>query len=168
MQALPPAARVDGDDPAGDGGLAALDLLSTANLINYFGRAENFEKISLSPVLITKGSTKLALYGLGHVRDERLARCFDRKEVRVARPVEGRDEWFSILALHQNRMPRGAGINVKGYIKEEMLPGCMDLVIWGHEKECTVGAGMDGIPETKDVQFSVLQPGAAVSEGQLP
>ena len=27
------------DDPAGDGGLAALDLLSTANLINYFGRA---------------------------------------------------------------------------------------------------------------------------------
>ena len=26
------------DDPAGDGGLAALDILSTANLINYFGR----------------------------------------------------------------------------------------------------------------------------------
>ena len=26
------------DDPAGDGGLAALDLLSTANLVNYFGR----------------------------------------------------------------------------------------------------------------------------------
>ena len=37
------------DDPAGDGGLAALDLLSTANLINYFGRAENFERIALSP-----------------------------------------------------------------------------------------------------------------------
>jgi DNA repair exonuclease SbcCD nuclease subunit len=68
------------DDPAGDGGLAALDLLSTANLINYFGRADNFEKITLSPVLIQKGKTKLALYGLGHVRDERLNRCFERKE----------------------------------------------------------------------------------------
>ena len=49
------------DDPAGDGGLAALDLLSTANLLNYFGRCDNFERISLSPVLITKGQTKLAL-----------------------------------------------------------------------------------------------------------
>jgi DNA repair exonuclease SbcCD nuclease subunit len=49
------------DDPAGDGGLAALDLLSTANLINYFGRCDNFERISLQPVLITKGATKLAL-----------------------------------------------------------------------------------------------------------
>ena len=120
------------DDPAGDGGLAALDLLATANLINYFGRCDNFEKISLSPVLITKGATKLALYGLGHVRDERLGRCFERKDVRVARPVEDRDEWFSILALHQNRLPRGAGLNAKGYIRDSQLPACIDLVVWGH------------------------------------
>ena len=73
------------DDPAGDGGLAALDLLSTANLVNYFGRASNVDKIALAPILIKKGSTKLALYGLGHVRDERLARSFDRKEVTVRR-----------------------------------------------------------------------------------
>ena len=73
------------DDPAGDGGLAALDLLSTANLVNYFGRASNVDKIALAPILIKKGSTKLALYGLGHVRDERLARSFDRKEVTVCR-----------------------------------------------------------------------------------
>ena len=66
------------------------------------------------------------------MRDERLARCFERKEVKVARPVEARDEWFSILALHQNRLPRGAGLNAKGYIREEALPSCMDLVIWGH------------------------------------
>ena len=120
------------DDPAGDGGLAALDLMATANLINYFGRVDNFEKISLSPVLIAKGSTKLALYGLGHVRDERLGRCFERKDVRVARPVEDRDEWFSILALHQNRLPRGAGLNAKGYIRDSQLPSCIDLVVWGH------------------------------------
>ncbi len=71
------------DDPAGDGGLAALDLLSTANLVNYFGRASNVEKIELTPILIQKGSTKVAMYGLGHVRDERLARSFDAKKVTV-------------------------------------------------------------------------------------
>ena len=50
------------DDPAGDGGLAALDLLSTANLVNYFGRASNVEKIELTPILIQKGSTKVAKF----------------------------------------------------------------------------------------------------------
>ena len=151
------------DDPAGDGGLAALDLLSTANLINYFGRVENFERISLSPVLITKGQTKLALYGLGHVRDERLARCFERKEVRVARPVQERDNWFSILALHQNRMPRGAGAIAKGFIKDQQLPGCIDLVIWGHEHECLIGGGMSALSESAGNDFVVLQPGSSVA-----
>ena len=31
----------------------------------------------------------------------------NRQQVQVARPVEDRDGWFSILALHQNRLPRG-------------------------------------------------------------
>ena len=76
------------DDPTGDGGLAALDLLSVANFVNYFGKADNFDQIELSPVLIQKGATKLALYGLGHVRDERLSRCFERKSVTVCRPAD--------------------------------------------------------------------------------
>lgn len=33
-------------------------------------------KIQLSPVLLTKGDTHVALYGLGNLRDERLARMF--------------------------------------------------------------------------------------------
>lgn len=33
-------------------------------------------RITLKPVLLQKGDTKLALYGLGNVRDERLARLF--------------------------------------------------------------------------------------------
>ena len=151
------------DDPAGDGGLAALDILSTANLINYFGRAGNFEKIALAPVLIRKGATKLALYGIGHVRDERLARCFERKDVKVARPVEQRDEWFSILALHQNRLPRGAGVNAKGYIREAQLPSCIDLVVWGHEHECCIGGGMGALPSSVEHEFVVLQPGSTTA-----
>ena len=150
------------DDPAGDGGLAALDLLSTANLVNYFGRCSNFEKIELSPILIRKGATGLALYGLGHVRDERLARCFEHKQLTVARPTNHED-WFNILALHQNRHPRGAGVQMKGYIKESELPSCIDLVIWGHEHECCIGAGMAALPESAANQFTVVQPGSTVA-----
>ena len=128
------------DDPAGDGGLAALDVLSTANLVNYFGRATDVEKIGLTPVLIRKGATKLALYGLGHVRDERLTRSFEHKEVTVARPKQHAEEWFSVMAVHQNRHPRGVGTVMKGYIKDGMLPSCMDIVVWGHEHECQVAA----------------------------
>ena len=151
------------DDPAGDGGLAALDLLATANLVNYFGRVDNFEKICLKPLLITKGDSRLALYGLGHVRDERLARCFEHREVSVARPVHHTDQWFSILALHQNRLPRGATMGTKGYIKEQSLPSCFDLVVWGHEHECMIGGGMDALPDSVENEFVVVQPGSTVA-----
>lgn len=33
-------------------------------------------KLEIVPVLLQKGSTKIALYGLGNIRDERLARAF--------------------------------------------------------------------------------------------
>jgi hypothetical protein len=33
-------------------------------------------KVEIVPVLLQKGSTKVALYGLGNIRDERLARAF--------------------------------------------------------------------------------------------
>ena len=33
-------------------------------------------KVRISPILLAKGDTKLALYGLGNLRDERLARLF--------------------------------------------------------------------------------------------
>ena len=33
-------------------------------------------KVRIVPVLLQKGYTRLALYGLGNIRDERLARMF--------------------------------------------------------------------------------------------
>eukprot|EP00967_Tisochrysis_lutea_P075304 scaffold101451_cov24-Tisochrysis_lutea.AAC.2 len=149
------------DDPAGDGGLAALDVVSTANLVNYFGRAHDVSAVTLHPILIEKGQTKLALYGLGHIRDERLHRMFERKEVRVARPSVDADKWFNLLAIHQNRIERGAGVDKKGYVKESQLPSCMDIVIWGHEHKCEIGSGAGN--EAADNQFVVLQPGSTVA-----
>ncbi|KAF0298649.1 Double-strand break repair protein mus-23 [Amphibalanus amphitrite] len=64
------------DDISGLGDTAALELLSVAGLINYFGRCTDLREVQLSPVLLQKGRTRLALYGLGNIRDERLHRIF--------------------------------------------------------------------------------------------
>ena len=56
------------------------------------------------------------------------------------------------MAIHQNRLPRGAGVTMKGYIKEALLPSCMDLVVWGHEHECTIEGGMHGVVESAEVR----------------
>jgi double-strand break repair protein MRE11 len=66
------------DDPTGDGRYSAVDLLAVAGFVNYYGKVGNVDDITLSPILLKKGDTKLALYGLGNVRDERLNRTFRR------------------------------------------------------------------------------------------
>ncbi|KAH0625189.1 hypothetical protein JD844_033410 [Phrynosoma platyrhinos] len=55
------------DDPTGADALCALDILSCAGLVNHFGRSPSVEKIDISPVLLQKGSSKIALYGLGRL-----------------------------------------------------------------------------------------------------
>ena len=51
------------------GHLAALDLLQMSGLVNYYGRTPESDNILVKPVLLQKGGTKLALYGLSNVRD---------------------------------------------------------------------------------------------------
>lgn len=63
------------------GFLCALEMLSSAGLVNYFGRVTDLSEIKISPVLLEKGNTKLALYGLSSVRDERLHRLFMENKV---------------------------------------------------------------------------------------
>lgn len=77
------------DDPCRDGGtemLAALDLLSASNLVNYFGSVDEVNNINVSPILINKGTTNVALYGLGNLRDERLNRSWQSKKVKFLKP----------------------------------------------------------------------------------
>ena len=83
-------------------------------------------------MLLCKGQTRLALYGLSSVKDERLYRLFRENKVQMMRPEEETDEWFNLLTLHQNRAKHGSS----NYIPEHYLDGFMDLVIWGHEHEC--------------------------------
>lgn len=141
------------DDPVG--GTSSLDLLATNGYLNYFGHVASLEEIVVEPVLLRKGHTFIALYGLGNVRDERLHRCFRLKKVQFIypKPVPGR-KWFNILLVHQNRGVRGAA--GKNGIFESMLAGFgMDLVIWGNEHEQRM------VPQPSD-GFDVVQPGSTV------
>uniref|UniRef100_H2YQ23 Calcineurin-like phosphoesterase domain-containing protein n=1 Tax=Ciona savignyi TaxID=51511 RepID=H2YQ23_CIOSA len=76
------------DDPTGVGELSAIDLLSVTGLLNHFGKQTTLDEIKLSPVLLQKGTTKVALYGLGSMRDERLHRLFLNHLVTMLRPKE--------------------------------------------------------------------------------
>ncbi|KAH8851443.1 Double-strand break repair protein MRE11 [Schistosoma japonicum] len=149
------------DDPSGPGGLCAADLLHTAGLVNLFGKFSSVERIDLTPVLLRKGNTRVALYGLGSVREERLHRLFLNNSVTFYRPTECADDWFSICTVHQNRVQHGP----TSYLPENFLPDFLDLVIWGHEHECRVE------PEwNSSKNFYVVQPGSSVatalSEGE--
>ncbi len=81
----------------------------------------------------------MALYGLGSIRDERLARLFAQAGmVTWIRPQPtadcSLDDWLSVMVLHQNRVERGA--QSKNSVQESHLPAFLDVVVWGHEHEC--------------------------------
>jgi double-strand break repair protein MRE11 len=68
--------RLHVSDVAGPGCVSSLDLLSASGLVNYFGKWTDLMQVKISPLLMRKGVTRLALYGLSHLKDERLARLF--------------------------------------------------------------------------------------------
>lgn len=97
-----------------EGALCALDVLSASGLINYFGRmelpgsatdaAEALETgLHVKPVLLQKGTTKLALYGMGNIRDERFHYEMQSNRMSLFRPAEDPEDWFNVLLVHQNR-----------------------------------------------------------------
>lgn len=151
------------DDPAGVDNLSAIDILSACNLVNYFGKmileGSGVGQITLYPILIRKGSTSVALYGLGNIRDERLNRMFQTPHaVQWMRPEaqEGCQvsDWFNILVLHQNRIKT----NPKNAINEHFLPRFLDFIVWGHEHECLVDP-----QEVPGMGFHITQPGSSVA-----
>ncbi|XP_002069265.2 double-strand break repair protein MRE11 [Drosophila willistoni] len=150
------------DDPSGFGRLSSLDLLSTAGCVNYYGRWTDLTKLEISPVLLRKGESHLALYGLSHIPDQRLSRLFEEFKVTMQYHTEkstdqsAEDEesnWFHLMVVHQNRADRGR----KRYLPEELLPSFLNLVIWGHEHDCRIEPELN---VKRD--FYVTQPGSSV------
>ncbi|KAL7931792.1 Mre11 DNA-binding presumed domain-containing protein [Trichoderma chlorosporum] len=147
------------DDPSGDGNYCSLDLLQAAGLLNYYGRVAEADNIEAKPILLQKGDTKLALYGLSNVRDERMFRTFRDHKVKWFRPGTQTGEWFNLLAVHQNHHAH----TQTSYLPENVLPDWLDLVVWGHEHECLIDPSKN--PETG---FHVMQPGSSVATSLVP
>ncbi|CAM9352804.1 unnamed protein product, partial [Ectocarpus fasciculatus] len=154
------------DDPSREGGpepLAALDVLSACNLVNYIGKCEQVDDIEVVPVLIRKGTSMLALYSLGAIRDERLNRMWYQKKVKFVRPSveqvrwlhQAIDSFFNIFVVHQNR---DYGRGTKNCLHESMIPEWMDLVVWGNEHEC-----QPNLVESLVGTFRIFQPGSSVA-----
>lgn len=85
----------------GSNNLCALDILSSCGLVNYFGKCNTVDKVEVTPLLLRKGQTKLALYGLGCIRDERLHRLFEQQKVTILKPREESASWFNLFTIHQ-------------------------------------------------------------------
>ncbi|KAL6251677.1 meiotic recombination [Rhinocladiella similis] len=147
------------DDPTGDGHYAALDLLAVSGLINYYGKTPQSDNIVVKPVLIQKGRTKLALYGLSNVRDERLYRTFRDHKVQFHRPSTQMGDWYNLICVHQNHHAH----TETSYLPENFLPDFLDLVIWGHEHECLIDPR-----ENPEMNFKVMQPGSSVATSLIP
>ena len=78
-----------------------------------------------------QGNTKVAIYGLGFMREERLARSFQMPgQVVWLRPSERPEDWLNIFVLHQNRVQHyKQGPNNKARsIRPEFLPEWLDWV----------------------------------------
>jgi double-strand break repair protein MRE11 len=128
-------------------GLTALDPLHEAGLINLIGKNVNNECYVMTPIQFEKQGCKLAVYGIGCQKDERLSASL--KTGITWNIVEGH---FNVLLLHQNRYPRGT----MGYIDANLLPNYLNLVIWGHEHECQ-------IEPQKINNLYITQPGSTVA-----
>lgn len=142
------------DDPSGEGAFCPLDILQVAGLVNYFGRVPEADNPQARPILLQKGQTKLALYGLSNVRDERMYRNFRDHRVKWYRPGVQTSDWFNMLAVHQNHTAH----TPTSYLPEGMLPEWLNMVVWGHEHECLIDPQQN--PQTG---FHVMQPGSSVA-----
>ncbi len=88
------------DDPIGLDMISTLDQVASNHYVNYFGKVTNIENIVVKPILFEKGKTKVAVYGLGHMKDQRLNQALDNKLIKFDRPNQNSKDWFNILVMH--------------------------------------------------------------------
>ena len=127
--------------------------------------------ISVRPVLLRKGNTKLGMYGIGNVKDARMHFELRSNRVRMFMPRD-KDDWFNVLLLHQNRFAtnhilKGFKCDVhllrvkhgpQEYVPEGMFDDSINLVVWGHEHDCRI------VPEpVAGKEYFITQPGSSVA-----
>ncbi|KAK0176359.1 hypothetical protein PV328_000504 [Microctonus aethiopoides] len=134
---------------------STLDILVASGLINYFGKLPDLNKITIVPIILKKGNTHIAIYGISYIGEQRLSRLFDQERVVFLRP-KNIENCVNILVIHQNR----AKHTRNGHIPDDKLPGFFDIVFWGHEHECIVEPEL--IINGED-EYHIIQQGSSVA-----
>lgn len=141
------------DDPSFST-VGSMDLLSVSGLINYFGKCTSLDEITINPIILKKGTTHIALYGLSYINDQRLNRLIKHSKLKLNVTPELENDLFHILVLHQNRTQHSQN----DFVPESKLPPFLNLVIWGHEHECRI------TPEVVSGQrYQISQPGSSIA-----
>lgn len=142
------------DDPTGPQVKSACEKLATCGLLNYFGLVKpgTDKKMHIEPIVLVKGSIKIALYGIGFIPDRKFRLAIEQGNVIFEKPAE---DTFNVLVVHQNRV----GFDKSKYIPDEMFPKFFHLIIRGHEH---TAQAPKKIPDSK-VDGIVYQPGSTVA-----
>jgi double-strand break repair protein MRE11 len=139
-------------------------------MLNYFGKVDlspddaqaDNKGIKIRPVLLRKGSTHLAMFGVGNVKDARMHYELRSNRVKMFMPSGGDvadDDWFNMLLIHQNRVAHGPQQSVP----EGMFDDSIKLVVWGHEHDCRIWPeAVEGKP------YYITQPGSSVATSLAP
>ncbi|XP_034939537.1 double-strand break repair protein MRE11 [Chelonus insularis] len=133
-----------------------LDILEASGFVNYFSKISDLSKITITPIVLEKGGTYIAIYGISYVGERHLSRLFNSDMVTFLRPNIPQ-KCFNILVLHQNRAQHTKG----AFIAEDKLPEFIDLVFWGHEHECRIVPEEIKLPN--DNFYYITQPGSSVA-----
>ncbi|KAN0072784.1 meiotic recombination protein [Elaphomyces granulatus] len=118
--------------------------IPVSGLLNYYGRTPESDRLLVKPVLLQKGHTKLALYGIGNVRDERL----------FAPSAMAMSASSALLSSRRTEPPRP----LCDQLSPRSLSPRLDMVIWGHEHECLVEPQLN-----LETNFHVIQPGSSIA-----
>lgn len=106
-----------------------------------------------------RGRTKLALYGIGNIRDERFHAEMRKNRISLFQPDSDPQSWFNLLLIHQNRAARG----VKNFVPETGFGEDVNLVVWGHEHDCRITP-----EEVPGCDYQITQPGSSVATSLAP
>jgi len=112
--------------------------------------------LEVKPVLLQKGDTKLALYGMGNIRDERFHAQMRARQIQLFKPAENPEEWFNIILVHQNRVPHGPN----NFTSDNAFGEEADLVVWGHEHDCIDKARPQPVTGRR---YYISQPGSSIA-----
>lgn len=159
-----PAILINGnhDAPMNPNSGGNVDTLEKTGFFKWIGKVTNFDFLEVHPIFVIKKEIKIAIYGFGYIKDERLNKLL--KENRFEFVVREKSD-FKILVFHQNSHKLDkSGVDKKHSIELKFLPNdFFDLIVWGHEHESFVT-----LQKNNSKGFMIYQPGSTIPTKLIP